>query len=384
MRVRRYVYPSIHEAMERIRLDLGKDAVILNTKRIKTGGFLGLFKKEEFEVLAAIDDDKLRELQPKKEPVFKQSIQSKPIPTKLDSHVATDSNNSDREILKEVKEMRDIMVQLVKSKDETESYPPAFANIVQKLRVQEVEDQVIHYIIGEALKEREATTIKEEEVASLISDQITKLLQSRFTTPIDSATRLLHFVGPTGVGKTTTIAKLAANFMLKQNKKVGLITADTYRIAAIDQLRTYANILNAPLEVVYKADELQKAIEKLGNCDVIIVDTAGRNYRNQEYVQELSHYLSSSIPSETYLVLSLTAKYKDKRTIIREFSGANINKVIYTKMDETETYGSIVNIAYHHHIQLSFITNGQNVPDDLFIANPKQLTEILIRGGNNE
>jgi flagellar biosynthesis protein FlhF len=364
-------------------MDIGKDAVILNTKRIKTGGFLGLFKKVEFEVLAAIDEDKMREVQPKKEQVQVKATPLIPIPTLKETRVVNDQKNSDREILKEVKEMREIMVQLVKHNGENEPYPHAFSEVVERLRDQEVEEQVINYLIGEALKVREAVTINNEEAVSLIADQITSLLQSRSTSPFHPETRLFHIVGPTGVGKTTTIAKLAANFKLKQHKSVGLITTDTYRISAIDQLRTYANILNAPLEVVYKADELQNTTEKLENNDLIILDTAGRNYRNDEYVQELSQFLCSTLPAETFLALSLTAKYRDNLAIIRQFSSVNINKVIYTKMDETETYGSIVNIAFHHPLQLSFITNGQTVPDDLLIANPEHLTKILLGGVNH-
>ncbi len=383
MRVKRYISPSIHEAMEKIRQELGKDAVILNTKRIKTGGFLGLFKRIEVEILAAIDDDKVRDAQTKRErPPVKDD---KAEPEVVERNFLNKPNETlpplqDHHVLKEVKEMREMMVHLVRQHKEDQLYLPIFSQIVTRLREQEVEEQVISYLINQVLENRDVSTLTEQEAYTLVADQITKLLQNRFTAAINPTTRLFHIVGPTGVGKTTTIAKLAANFMLKQNKRVGLITTDTYRIAAIDQLRTYANILNAHLEVVYKAEELHQAVSQLVDNDLIIMDTAGRNYRNKVYIDELSSLLNSTIPSETYLVLSLTAKYSDNLAILKQFDQLKIDKVIYTKMDETLTYGTILNIAYQHPIQLSFITNGQTVPDDLFIANPEYLSKIVLEG----
>lgn len=389
MRVKRYVSSTIHEAMEKIRLDLGKDAVILNTKRIKTGGFLGLFKREEVEVLAAIDDERMRDAHSISEQVFFKDFKANKIEhaqaddfTSRIMPTETQTGVDDGQVLKEVKQMRELVTYLVKQQKEEQLYLPEFSEVVARLREQEVEEKIITYLIDQALKNRESASITEKEAQSLIRAQIIELLQRRFMAPINPTVRLFHIVGPTGVGKTTTIAKLAANFMLKQHKRVGLITTDTYRIAAIDQLRTYANILNAPLEVVYKAEELQQAVSQLANNDILIMDTAGRNYRNKTYIDELSSLLASTLPSETYIVLGLTAKYNDNLAILNQFEHVKIDKVIYTKMDETESYGSILNIAYHYPIQLSFITNGQTVPDDFFIANPEQLTDIILGGGS--
>lgn len=396
MRVKRYIAPSIHEAMERIRVDLGKDAVILNTKRIRTGGFLGLFKKEEFEVLAAIDPNKPKEVQesiPAQEErplaAYKNGAPHVPFLEQREFVAVTEeatkvaSKNEDIDVLKEVQEMRAMMSKLVDQKNVDKTFPSAFEGVVLRLRAQEVEEEVIQFLFDEVSKNINPNTIDAQQAERAIGQQMTKLLESRYTTPIHPATRLFHIIGPTGVGKTTTIAKLAANISLKQRKRIGLITTDTYRIAAIDQLRTYANILNAPLEVVYNATELEPAIAKLEENELIIMDTAGRNYRNKEYIEGLSHFLLTTIPSETYLVLSLTSKYSDNAAIIRQFTNIKVDKLIYTKLDETESYGSILNIAYHFPIPISFITNGQTVPDDFFVADPEQITQIILGGVHN-
>lgn len=392
MRVKRYVSPTLQEAMERIRVDLGKDAVILNTKRIRSGGFLGLFKKEEFEVLAAIEQDKVMEMPLKKEralindaPLKHGSNAFKQTDQQEQSYAINenDRTSSNEEVLKEVKEMREIMAQLVKQKDAEMLTLPVFQPFVERLRDQEVEEEVILYLIREVMSKHEGEHLNEEKAAALIATEMTVLLSKRLSRP-NSDTRLFHLVGPTGVGKTTTIAKLAANYLLKQRKKVGFITTDTYRIAAIEQLRTYANILNAPLEVVYKATEMQQALQQLHKNDLILMDTAGRNYRDHTYVEELSHFLNTLVPSETILVLSLTARYNDNLAIIRQFSGLKVDNIIYTKMDETETYGSILNIAFHHPLQLMFLTNGQTVPDDLIVADPERLTNLILGGVNHD
>lgn len=394
MKVKKYVFPTLQEAMDRIRVDLGKDAVIISTKKIKTGGFLGLFRKDQFEVIAAVDQDQshsyVRSTKEDEEIRFhtaQQEILSLRNHSKgINDHKYQNPPSSyyekdDREVLKEVKEMRAMVERLVQhNQNDQDPYPISFKKIAQHLRGQEVEEEVIAFLIEESLKGKDLSEIDEDQAYFLIKQQMIMLLQKRFSNPVNPNARLLHFIGPTGVGKTTTIAKLAAHFVLNQKKKIGFITTDTYRIAAIDQLRTYANILNAPLEVVYHAEELKNCIEKLIHNHLILMDTAGRNYRNPSYVEDISHYLTSQIPSETYLVLSLTSKYKDNATIIKRFSTVNIDKIIYTKADETETFGAILNIAYYYPMQLSFITNGQTVPDDFILANPERLSEMILGG----
>ena len=166
--------------------------------------------------------------------------------------------------------------------------------------------------------------------------------------------------------------------MLKQNKRVAFITTDTYRIAAIDQLKTYAKILNVPIEVAYNLEDFQKAIERFSHYDIVFIDTAGRNFRNADYVKDLQSIIDFSVDMETYLVLSLSSKQKDMEEIYSQFSMIPIKQVIFTKADETSTYGAMVNFMIKNEIGAAYVTNGQNVPDDIEMATPQLLVEMVL------
>ncbi|MBO7746638.1 hypothetical protein I8J29_20685 [Paenibacillus sp. MWE-103] len=182
---------------------------------------------------------------------------------------------------------------------------------------------------------------------------------------IGSETRVVHFVGPTGVGKTTSIAKLAAEQTLKAGRKVGFITSDTYRIAAVDQLRTYATILNVPLEVVFSPAEVTRAFQALEDRELIFMDTAGRNFRNELYVSEVNSLLQPGSRSETFLVLSLTGKSSDMSAVAANFARFGVTRVLYTKQDETNAVGAVLNLALEHGLKPTYIAYGQTVPDDI-------------------
>ena len=198
-----------------------------------------------------------------------------------------------------------------------------------------------------------------------------------------SKTKYIFFVGPTGVGKTTTIAKIASTLKLTKKTRVALITADTYRIAAVEQLKTYANILGIPLEVVYSADEMDKTIDELKEFDLVFVDTAGRSHQNAEQVQDIKKILDK-VPEEdkeVYLVLSATTKYKDLKKISEVYRKITEYYLIFTKLDETDTVGNIFNIHMLTGAQLSYATWGQNVPDDIGKMDAQKMTKQLL-GGN--
>ena len=190
--------------------------------------------------------------------------------------------------------------------------------------------------------------------------------------------KYVNVVGPTGVGKTTTLAKMAADCILKYNKKVAFITTDTYRIAAIEQLKTYANILNVPIEVCYNLDDFQKATILFKSYDLVFIDTAGRNFRNRKYVEDLKNIIDYKQEMETFLVLSLTSKQIDMEEILQQFSTITIDKLIFTKSDETSTYGAMFNIIYSGQKAAAYITNGQNVPEDMVVASPENIVNRII------
>ena len=217
-----------------------------------------------------------------------------------------------------------------------------------RLKEQEVNSQWIEQLIEQI--EEQLDNNKDEAITRQAVWDMARLILLDWMKGFEGegirrSTQVVHFVGPTGVGKTTTIAKLAAEQTLKAGRKVGFITSDTYRIAAVDQLRTYATILNVPLEVVFSPSEVSRAFRQLEDKDLVFMDTAGRNFRNELYVSEVNSLLQSGNESETYLVLSLTGKFSDMSAVAEQFAVYGVQSVLFTKQDETNAYGAILNLA---------------------------------------
>jgi flagellar biosynthesis protein FlhF len=191
--------------------------------------------------------------------------------------------------------------------------------------------------------------------------------------------RIVALLGTTGVGKTTTLAKIAAKFVLEQRISVALITADTYRISAVEQLKTYSDILELPLEIVYNPPELASAIERNRNKELILIDTAGRSQHNEYQMRELEEFMRVNPRIEKHLVISATTKFTDAKQIMNKFSQVNPDKIIFTKIDETGSVGMIVNLLNDNRYSLSYITTGQSVPDDIERASAEVLTNLLLQ-----
>jgi flagellar biosynthesis protein FlhF len=199
------------------------------------------------------------------------------------------------------------------------------------------------------------------------------------TTP--GTAKVIAFIGPTGVGKTTTIAKLAAKYALIEGKSVVMVTADTYRIAADLQLKKYGEIMGIPVEVVLTPDDFKKVINKHIDKDLIFFDTAGRSPRNRQHLAELKEFLEVQSPIETHIVISSVMKYYDALSTINNFGLVPIHRMLFTKLDETKNYGMLLNLSVGSGgIPISFLTIGQNVPDDLEIADPKVISRLIIKG----
>jgi len=406
------------DALQKIRVELGKDAVILNTKEIRIGGFLGFFSKKRIEVIAATDANtassgKGKFLQRNESvkpnststiavmdeplPFVPDVIANKPQPTenvKVEQTEKTERvDRQDRQftyddpIMRELKQMKEMMNKFtIHSQTMSESKNPHLMELEEQLLAQEVEPSYIAQLQTE-ITEALAGTGEEMNKANVMMQakkQLLAVLKSAVPKNIASDTKVVHFVGPTGVGKTTTIAKLAAEQVLKYHQKVGFITSDTYRIAAVEQLKTYATILNIPLEVVFSPQDLHKAFQQLQDRDIIFMDTAGRNFRNEMYVSELYALLQNKGKSETFLVLSLTTKYKDMKVITENFMKFNLNKVLFTKMDETDTYGTIINLLREFPLSLSYVTNGQNVPEDISEADENAIIDFVLGAVQHE
>jgi flagellar biosynthesis protein FlhF len=218
------------------------------------------------------------------------------------------------------------------------------------------------------------------ETAAVLHSVISEILGKPETIKLNKSGKptTIIFVGPTGVGKTTTLAKIAANYLLNLKKSVGMITADTYRIAAVEQLKTYAEILGIPVSVVYSPNDIRDAISRYSDKDIILIDTAGRSHRNKAQFEELKTLITASGADEIYLVLSVTTSIRNCREILSSYDFLADYKLIFTKTDEAPVQGIILNVRYMTGKVLSYITTGQSVPDDIEIANVEKISKNLI------
>ncbi len=195
------------------------------------------------------------------------------------------------------------------------------------------------------------------------------------------------FIGPTGVGKTTTLAKLAAQYHFQQKRAVGLVTIDAYRIAAVEQLKTYAQIMSLPFRVAMTPEELGRVIENYKDMDIILVDTPGRSQYNTEAIASLEEFLEAAQPADTHLLIAVTMKEDEAYVAAENFAPQYVQQLIFTKLDETSRFGSILNIGVKVGKPISYLTTGQNVPDDIEVAQLERVVDLLlearyVRSGN--
>ena len=384
--------------------ELGKDAIVTNVKQIKPGGIMRLFKKPTYEITAALD-----ETPPKTELSRRESIKAmfKDNPdiildddkkdTKEDEKSAnglTDSEKLEQKISNIAmlleKQMGAKAKEDTKDKDEEKKDTAEEKNnaCLQLIYKQLLENEVDEKYINQLITEIEPALKKDGSVENILSGIYQKIVLKLGKTEVMGVTqgkaRFVFFIGPTGVGKTTTIAKLASKLKLDRKLNVALLTADTYRIAAVDQLKTYAEILNVPLKVVYSDTELKDAYEEMKNYDIVLIDTAGRSHRDKQQREDIEK-LISAVPAEErdiFLVLSITTKYRDLIRITEAYSEIAEYRLIFTKLDETDTLGNIFNVKLLTGAPLSYATFGQKVPNDISRLDAQMIAKQLLGGSD--
>ena len=362
MKVKKYVGQTAHEAMLKLKTELGPDAVILNTKTIRDKGFFGFFKKPLVEITAAYEE---KDLIPK-------FIKPNGYENKL-----IDINH-------ELKELKNLVLTLSHNKNISEDFSPKFNNFHNIMVKNGVNPHIASSILKEIENDINLDNKDNKTIRKIVKYTLIEKLGNPKTINIDIRPKNIFFVGSTGVGKTTTLAKIAANFVLENKYDIGLITLDTYRIAAVDQLKVYAEILKLPLEVAYNKDDLVKALNKFSHKDIILIDTAGRSHNNQKQVEELKEVLNVVGNKEVFLLLDATVDYSVLNSIIDTYSFLNDYKLIVTKVDEAKKYGSFLNIKHITDKELSYYTIGQNVPEDIKIVNNQEIVEKLLEENSND
>lgn len=276
----------------------------------------------------------------------------------------------------ELAQMRKMLRQVM-SQPRTEN---EILSLQDALKAQEVNEAVMQDVIRKIPQAMLLAPHDSEEAHKALSEYLHGALKTGTGIGLkDGRPKIVALIGTTGVGKTTTIAKIAARFVLEKGVSVALITADTYRISAVEQLKTYSDIIGLPLEIVYSAVELKTAIRKHRDKKLILIDTAGRSQNNEYQMQELKDFLAEEPAIEKHLVMSATTKARDAEKILERFSACRPDRLLFTKTDETDSLGFIVNLLFDRRIALSYLTNGQSVPDDIEPARPEVLAKLLLR-----
>ena len=405
MIIKKFIAKTEKEAIENAKKELGEGVVVMNVRDVKNKGFLSFLKPHMTEVTVALEEEsekytaavtainnviassQVQEEQP-------APVSASPAPTeeavRKESSAIEEKLDSLQSLLEqqlqrpdEDKEEKDD-----KGAKEEETEIDKFMKLLHDTMLNnEVDEKYARDIINEIEQINKPNMPFDYALANIYQKMILKFGMPSCITPASSGIKMVFFVGPTGVGKTTTIAKIASIFRVDQKKKVALLTADTYRIAAAEQLRTYANILEVPFRIIYTVEEIERAIEDFKDYDYILIDTAGHSHQNhtqKESMSKLIHSVDDKMEKEVYLVLSATTKYRDLISIADSYKEMTDYKLIFTKLDETTTLGNLLNLRLYTNAELSYVTYGQNVPDDIEEFNPQSTVKQLLGGKTKE
>lgn len=404
MIIKKFQGKSENEAVEAAKKELGNNVVIMNVRNVKRKGIIGFLKPQLTEVTVALEEEseqRISSLMKREESrnagEAKAARQQQPF---VDAIATGEILKTDNSVIEEKLDTLHILLEQqlqkpeeTKEKEEElpeekeESEMERFMKLLYNTMLEnEVNEKYANQIIDEMEKMNKPGMPIDYALANVYQKMILKFGKASEIATSEKGPKVIFFIGPTGVGKTTTIAKIASKFSVEEKKKVALLTADTYRIAAAEQLRTYANILEVPFRVIYSAEEVGQALKDFKEYDFILVDTAGHSHHNTDQkaaMQELLHSVDEAAEKEVFLVLSATTKYSDLISIADAYSAVTDYKLIFTKLDETSTIGNLLNLKLHTGAELSYITCGQNVPDDIEHFNPQKTVKQLLGGRKN-
>lgn len=372
MKVKTYRAPTLAEALAEVKQDLGREAVILQTRRLRQGGFLGLMATEVVEVTAAIDTNAVHSPKAAKPPEAKPKAVESDDAKILALHLELASM---RKTLESVLEKQAAAPEPTTFSQASEKKKSALMEWARVNDIDPVAADALFYGLPNT------NFLSSEMLQSKLRERLIEHFQDVGGIKIRPAScKVVALIGPTGVGKTTTVAKLAANFALREKFSVALITADTYRIAAVEQLKTYADLISIPIDVVYTPQELRAALYRHQDKQLVLIDTAGRSPSNQPQLAELEALMAVDDNIEKHLVLSATTKFTECLDAVQRFQSSKPQKYLFTKIDEACNLGTVFNLMFHAPKTLSYITTGQNVPDDIEPADPNRLTTLMLRG----
>ena len=424
MQVKVFEAKDMATGLKMVKEALGPDALILSTRTIRNGK-LGMLGKPMMEITAAVDNtwqEPATAPEPSRtnsqrswrnqppEPVERQrDISYEEIWARNEPELQVNPSSSRREpapadqhIQNELAELRSLVnglsnriTGIAPSTLRTPYVEPEFAAPTSNNGTL---DPVTGYLTGYGINQETAQVVARftrdaiEKTRNLDNEDLAAILKAAiarlFTTEKLFDERLtrqrrLSLIGPTGVGKTTTLAKIAAHYLSRYGGRIGLITIDTYRIAAVEQIKVYGEIMRLPVEVVINPRELELALDKFRDYDLVLIDTAGRSPRNGLDIQELAGFLRPQLGIENNLLLSATTRERELEETIRRFSILPISNFIFSKIDECDQLGVLLNIHYKNDTPISFLTNGQRVPEDLLMPSPTDIAGLIMNDHGN-
>jgi flagellar biosynthesis protein FlhF len=416
MKMKTFRATTMPQALAQVKSQLGADAVIMHTRTIKSGGFIGLGAHTLVEITARKNcsemplqnrrggSQQLRRLYASSDnigldsgakttndvrdklPLLSQRrniTEEKTVQLPADRQPVM-QNRDDTHIRNEIGQLRGLVENLVREQRQLHApqMPEQLFDVYLELIQHEVADEIAREMITHVQRDMTGNQIMS---ADLVRQKLVKVMDDMINTAgpisynLNGRARVVTLIGPTGVGKTTSIAKIAANLKLRSNKKVGLITIDTYRIGAIDQLRMYAQIIDVPLKVVLTPTELKETIESMrDSLDVILIDTAGRSQNDELKIKELKTFIDAAAPDEVHLVLAGTANHSHLLSAADKFKSIGYDRLIFTKLDEVISFGVVLSVLRKVDASISYITTGQDVPDDIEVAGSRKLARMLL------
>lgn len=410
MTINKFQGRTREEAVDKAKKEMGEAVVIMNVKEIKPKGLFRALKSTTYEVTAALEEKE-------------QTVNPLPVlhaPLKMHDSINFAANEkieipapepaaihpeSSHDLEEKIESLSNLLEKKLKpekeeepkeeEKPEKETDAPkdmkhqqsetfrCIRMIYETLLDNEVNERYVNQILDDVEKNLRGSASMDIILSNVYQKMVLKFGQPQKIELVPGQPKIVFFIGPTGVGKTTTIAKVASRFKVDYGKKVAFLTADTYRIAAAEQLRTYANILDTPLTVIYSSEEMNAAIERVKDYDLVLVDTAGFSYKNEDQRKDMRNLIESlddKYEKDVYLVLSATTKYRDLMEIVDKYHEISDYKIIFTKLDETSSYGSLLNIRMYSGADVSYVTTGQNVPDDIEIFQSQKIVKQLLGG----
>ena len=411
MIIKKFTAKTEKEAIENARAELGEGVVVMNVKPVKNKGLFAFLKSPMMEVTVALEEESekltaavsainsvIASSQNKEEEDAKSTpvIETSERRDRDNSNIIKERRENNSAIEEKLDSLQSLLEQQLQKpeeekeesgeeeKEETET--DKFMHLLHDTMLEnEVDEKYAREIMDEIELINKPNIPFDYALANIYQKMILKFGKPSGIEPASNGIKLVFFIGPTGVGKTTTIAKIASKFRVDEKKKVALLTADTYRIAAAEQLRTYANILEVPFRVIYTVEEINKALEDFKDYDYILIDTAGHSHQNttqKDNMRNIIHSEDDRVECEEHLVLSATTKYKDLISIADSYKEMADYKLIFTKLDETTTLGNLLNLRLYTGASLSYVTYGQNVPDDIEDFNPQKTVKRLLGGKN--